>query len=157
MKSQLPRWKQLRRNKVYGPQTPIHLTARAVEWLQRERFGSRGQKYEAPLGTPACFVTEVYRDLPEIPYIESRIALRRVAGNVENKAAEFCGVEDVRAMVAGWRFAYFSKKWDESFAMPIISPTCPHCSVLLDQLLEQTRQTKGDTVEPCESAREKRV
>lgn len=91
----------------------VHLTARAYSWA----LGGRHTKL--PVGLPAC-------------------------GKPKEKGStrfDYCGTEDVRAMVRGWQYAYRYKHYPDSLMRdPVTHPTCPECQVLLDQALETTKQ-----------------
>lgn len=100
----------------------IHLTARAIEWL---RSDGDGLQYKQPVGQAACGAGEVAR-------------------------GEVCGVQDVRAMVRGYKLArhsvYRGNEYSHHEERPIMIPNCDTCLVGLDAGLTTTRQVHIDVL-----------
>lgn len=100
----------------------VHLTARAYSWA----LGGRHTKL--PVGLPAC-------------------------GKPKEKGStrfDYCGTEDVRALIQGDKYAEIKRPrdihdeyhWRTNPLVPWITrvpllPTCPHCAVTLDQVLQR--------------------
>lgn len=109
---------------------PVHMTARAYEWLTTSpSWYGYGKHYRAPVGEAACaFLTHADPDAPKIALVEWWA----------------CSVEDLRAITLGM---HYTVRWrGNRYAMvkgEPKRPTCDHCRVLLDRAMEKAEPKTG--------------